>query len=144
MVHATNTFTDVKLRSNLFQFLVKHWSQQWLHNNYECKAGWRVGGSSKRHLEANNGVVAPWAPKFGRAETALPIQQIVKSFLIDNSRLSSQKTTDKCEDELGNAVTYRHLNDSVSNLYLDYTLNTDSTITSSFYRVVPDDYFGGE
>ena len=129
LVIATNTFCDPKYRTNYFQFLAKHWNYKWLHNNYNCKAGWRVGESAKAHIAANNGV-ALWAPKFGRPPTPDNITQVVKSFLIDNSRLSSQKTTDKVEDELGNAVSYRHLDDSISGLYLEYALHTEEPIVS--------------
>ena len=126
LVIATNTFCDPKYRTNYYQFLSRHYNYRFLRDTFGCKAGWRVDKSAREHINRNNGV-ALWKPKLGRHKTPEELQTAVKSFLINNSRLSSQNTTEEID---GVVVPCRHLDDSVSGLYLEYALNTDDSIVS--------------
>ena len=106
-----------------------------MQQKFGCKAGWKVHKSSNEHL-INNGGVAPWRPNFGRHGLPQDTIQAVQRFLLANSRISSSRTTDKAPEEYGNPVSVRHLNDTISALYLNYAYTDNPTLCESKFRWV--------
>lgn len=138
MVIAINTFGDNKYRANYLQFLTKHYGWKYLREKYGCLAGKNCQGTAREHIRANDGV-ALWAPKFGRKPTAENKELIVKTFLINNSRLSSQNTTEEVD---GVEVPTRHLDDSISELFLKYEIEIDDhlQVSESTFRKLIDKF----
>ena len=128
---AVNTFGDPKqTRANYFQFLDKHYVWKCLRRDYDCLAGKKCHDRSRSHVKSNHGV-ALYAPKFGRKKTSDDKQLAFKRFLTNNSRLSTQNTTEEID---GVVVPTRHLNDSISELFLQYALETHGHVSESTFR----------
>ena len=103
-----------------------------IHDTLGCRASWRVHETSNNHYN-NNGGVALFQPTFGRDPISNEVHHRIKQFLIQNSRVSPSETTTKDPDNPHLATSKRILEDSLSNLWVDYrfasAINTDSEST---------------
>ena len=121
IVHACNTFCNTKYQSNYYQFLCKHFSHRFIHDELGCRASETLHTTARRHI-ATNGGVALFKPNFGRPATSNIVHQRIKQFLIQNSPVSPSQTTTKDPDNPNLATSKRILEDSISNLWIHYRL----------------------
>ena len=106
-----------------------------LHKNLN-EAGWRVHKSAGEWRDRNGG--GHYVADLGRPK--ISAEQKPQSEISYNSRVSSSRTTEKMLDEFDNPTPMRILNDSQSNLFVDYTLATqeDTVCESVFYEMIED------
>ena len=109
------------MQANYYQFLVKHFPHRYIRDTLGCRASWRVHQTSNDHINANGGV-ALFKPNFGRPATPDAVKQRIKQFLIPYSRLSANQTTSKDPSNPYSSSPMRILDDSVSNLFIDYRI----------------------
>ena len=124
------------MQSNYYQFLVKHFPHKYLHDTLGCRASWRVHKTSNEHYNNNNGV-ALFSPNFGRKGTSNHHYQIIKQFVLQNSRLSPAQTTNKDPDNPFSVSSKHILEDSMSNLWVDYRFaSVNNTVCESVFRQI--------
>lgn len=112
LVDATNTWCDPKVKANYLQFLSPHLSRAALQL-LGCHCSWRSHRTSKL-WRINHDTIAKFAPNFGRPPLDESIFNAVYDFLVEHSRVAANKVSIK------HGVPFRHLNDSVSQLFTQY------------------------